>query len=79
MIICVDKEILYPDTTWLPKVILLATYYQAIDYTRCCEQFYNFYLSINTRAIIAKTNSVIRIYEIGLPKFNVQPREGNLL
>jgi hypothetical protein len=35
MISCVAKENLYQDTTMHAKVMLLATYYQAIDYTRC--------------------------------------------
>jgi hypothetical protein len=44
MIICVAKEILYPDTPKYPKEILFANHCQAIDYTRCWEQFLSYYL-----------------------------------
>jgi hypothetical protein len=40
MIICVAKVILYQDTQVQPKVIMLATSCQAIDYTRCCVQLF---------------------------------------
>jgi hypothetical protein len=41
MIICAHKAIQYRDTPVQPKVKLIATHCQAIDYTRCWAKFIN--------------------------------------
>ena len=74
---CVAKALCGLVTTRQPNELTLANPLPAMGYTRCCEQFYYYLIKI-IEANTANINSLMNKYEIGCPKFNVQPKDGNL-